>query len=317
VTHLLVTNDFPPKVGGIQSYLWELWRRLDPSTFTVLTTPYEGAEAFDAEQPFRVVRSREPVLLPQPMLGRRIDALAAEVGADLVLPDPALPVGLLGPHLARPYGVVLHGAEVTVHTDAAAVRTPPGWTARRDGDGAWTVAPPHRPEPGHVAVLTLENPGHDGVPVVSHVRVLTPFDGGVHDVSRLPFVAARNAVGPVERGQANGGGDPRDGGPLQVHGEIHPDGLGVSQDSEVTIAVAGAVTRFTGAVAVDDETPGTAAVAEILVDGVSVARFTPSAATPPLPFDIDITGATLLTLRTSPDSAEETHVDWLTLRLSE
>ena len=112
--HLLVTNDFPPKVGGIQSYLWELWRRLDPASFTVLTTPYDGAAAFDAEQPFRVVRSREPVLLPHPLLGRRIDALAREVGADLVVLDPALPVGLLGPHLTTPYGVVLHGAEVTV-----------------------------------------------------------------------------------------------------------------------------------------------------------------------------------------------------------
>ncbi|WP_144793758.1 glycoside hydrolase family 97 catalytic domain-containing protein [Microbacterium paludicola] len=223
------------------------------------------------------------------------------------LPRPSVAEGLL----------VLHGAEVTVHTDATAVRTPPGWTARRDGDGAWTVAPDHRPGPGHVAVLTLESPGHDGVPVVSHVRVLTPFDGGVHDLSQGPFVAARNAVGPVERGRANGGGDPRDGGPLQVRGEIHPDGLGVSQDSEITIAVAGTATRLTGAVAVDDETPDTAAVAEILVDGVPVVRLTPSAATAPLPFDIDITGATLLTLRTSPDSAEETHVDWLTLRLSE
>ena len=37
MTHLLVTNDFPPKVGGIQAYLWELWRRLDPDTFAVLT----------------------------------------------------------------------------------------------------------------------------------------------------------------------------------------------------------------------------------------------------------------------------------------
>ena len=27
---LLVTNDFPPKIGGIQSYLYELWRRLPP-----------------------------------------------------------------------------------------------------------------------------------------------------------------------------------------------------------------------------------------------------------------------------------------------
>lgn len=114
MTHLLVTNDFPPKVGGIQSYLWELWRRLPPDSFTVLTTPHDGAAAFDADQAYRVVRSREPVLLPHPVLARRIDALAEETGAGLVVLDPALPVGLLGPHLARPYGVVLHGAEVTV-----------------------------------------------------------------------------------------------------------------------------------------------------------------------------------------------------------
>ena len=35
MSHLLVTNDFPPKVGGIQSYLWELWRRLPPGEVTV------------------------------------------------------------------------------------------------------------------------------------------------------------------------------------------------------------------------------------------------------------------------------------------
>jgi phosphatidylinositol alpha-1,6-mannosyltransferase len=114
MSHLLVTNDFPPKLGGIQSYLWELWRRLDPDTFTVLTTPYEGADAWDAEQPVRVVRSSRTVLLPTPSLARRIDALAAETGAGLVVLDPALPVGLLGPRLATPYGLVLHGAEVTV-----------------------------------------------------------------------------------------------------------------------------------------------------------------------------------------------------------
>jgi len=114
VAHLLVTNDFPPKVGGIQSYLWELWRRLDPATFTVLTTPYAGAEEWDAEQPYGVVRTRQKVLLPTPLLVRRIDALAAETGAGLVVLDPALPVGLVGPRLDRPYGLVLHGAEITV-----------------------------------------------------------------------------------------------------------------------------------------------------------------------------------------------------------
>lgn len=112
--HLLVTNDFPPKLGGIQSYLWELWRRLPPETTTVLTTPRSGDRAFDAAQPMRVERDRARVLLPTASLVRRIDALAAEVDADLVLLDPALPLGQLGPRLERPYGVVLHGAEVTV-----------------------------------------------------------------------------------------------------------------------------------------------------------------------------------------------------------
>jgi phosphatidylinositol alpha-1,6-mannosyltransferase len=114
VPHLLVTNDFPPKLGGIQSYLWELWRRLDPAGVTVLTTPHPEAAAWDADQPFRVERTRQQVLWPTPSLARQIDALAAEVGAGVVVLDPALPVGLLGPRLARPYGLVLHGAEVTV-----------------------------------------------------------------------------------------------------------------------------------------------------------------------------------------------------------
>lgn len=112
--HLLVTNDFPPKVGGIQSLLWEWWRRLPPDSFAVLTSPYAGTAAFDAAQPFRIERTREPVLLPHPWMVRRIDAMAAEVGADLVVLDPAVPLGIVGPSLRLPYDVVLHGAEVTV-----------------------------------------------------------------------------------------------------------------------------------------------------------------------------------------------------------
>ncbi|CAM8631640.1 RfaG Glycosyltransferase [Acidimicrobiia bacterium] len=112
--HLLVTNDFPPKVGGIQSYLWELWRRLPADSTTVLTTPHEGSASFDAQQPFRIERDQARVLLPTKALARRVDALATDVGADLVLLDPAVPLGIIGPWLKHPYGVVLHGAEVTV-----------------------------------------------------------------------------------------------------------------------------------------------------------------------------------------------------------
>ena len=109
-----MTNDFPPKIGGIQSLLWEWWRRLPPASFAVLTSPYPGAAEFDAAQPFRVERVREPVLLPHPMMVRRINALADDIGAALVVLDPAVPLGLVGPSLRLPYDVVIHGAEVTV-----------------------------------------------------------------------------------------------------------------------------------------------------------------------------------------------------------
>jgi phosphatidyl-myo-inositol dimannoside synthase len=114
VKHLLVTNDFPPKIGGIQSLLWEWWRRLPPESFAVLTSPYEGTAEFDAAQPFHIERTREPVLLPHPWMVQRVNRMAKEVGADLIVLDPALPLGLIGPSLDLPYDVVLHGAEVTV-----------------------------------------------------------------------------------------------------------------------------------------------------------------------------------------------------------
>lgn len=112
--HLLVTNDFPPKIGGIQSYLWELWRRLPPEDVTILTTAYPGAAAFDRAAPFRIDRIDESVLLPLPSVRDRIDRLADEAGAELVVLDPALPIGWLGPKLRHRYGVIVHGAEVTV-----------------------------------------------------------------------------------------------------------------------------------------------------------------------------------------------------------
>jgi phosphatidylinositol alpha-1,6-mannosyltransferase len=118
VTHLLVTNDFPPKVGGIQAYLWELWRRMDPETFVVITASSDpGSEQFDREQAARGIRiERVPgrILVPTPGLVRRIRATAQRVGASLVVIDPAFPLGVIGPRLGIPYAVVLHGAEVAI-----------------------------------------------------------------------------------------------------------------------------------------------------------------------------------------------------------
>ena len=128
--HLLVTNDFPPKVGGIQTYLWDLWSRLPPDEVTVLTTPHPDAAGFDADLPFVVERTSESFLAPTPSLARRIRSLAEEVGAGIVLLDPVFPLGALGPQLGRPYGLVLHGAEVTVFGRIPAVRPVVGHVLR-------------------------------------------------------------------------------------------------------------------------------------------------------------------------------------------
>jgi len=118
VTHLLVTNDFAPKVGGIQAYLWELWRRMDPDSYAVLTaSSHPDAGRFDAEQAergIRIERVRSKVLVPTPDLVRRIRETARRIGADLVVIDPAFPLGVIGPRLGIPYAVLLHGAEVAV-----------------------------------------------------------------------------------------------------------------------------------------------------------------------------------------------------------
>ena len=112
--HLLVTNDFPPKTGGIQTYLWELWRRLPPDSFTVVTPDQPGAQAWDAAQPFAVERVNQPFLVPTAGLARRINGLIARTGAGLVLLDPVANNAPLVGRLNAPWGVIVHGAEVTI-----------------------------------------------------------------------------------------------------------------------------------------------------------------------------------------------------------
>jgi len=114
--HLLVTNDYLPKTGGIQVYLHELWKRLEPGRAAVLTAQsHPDAAAFDGATDVVVERIDAKTLFA-PTLGayRAIEAAIERHQPDLVLLDPAWPLGLLGPRLSRPYGVVLHGAEVTI-----------------------------------------------------------------------------------------------------------------------------------------------------------------------------------------------------------
>ncbi|UQX09489.1 GDP-mannose-dependent alpha-(1-6)-phosphatidylinositol monomannoside mannosyltransferase [Candidatus Mycobacterium methanotrophicum] len=96
---LLVTNDFPPRRGGIQSYLVELVSRLAATgehTVTVYAPQWKGADAFDAQTDgYQVVRHPGTLMLPGPGVDARMRRLIAEHDIDTVWFGAAAPLALL------------------------------------------------------------------------------------------------------------------------------------------------------------------------------------------------------------------------------
>lgn len=111
---LLVTNDFPPRVGGIQRTLEALWTHLPAERVSVFCPGEEDAAAYDAAQPFQVFRQPERFLWPRPEVADRIEAAIEETGAEVVLFGATYPLAMLGPRLAArgtPYLAAAHGFE--------------------------------------------------------------------------------------------------------------------------------------------------------------------------------------------------------------
>lgn len=113
---LIVTNDFPPRQGGIQSFVHQLAVRQPPGSVVVYASDYPGAAAFDAAQPFPVVRHRTGVLVPTPAVRHRAVRLLREHGCRAVWFGAAAPLGLLAPALraagAERIVATTHGHEV-------------------------------------------------------------------------------------------------------------------------------------------------------------------------------------------------------------
>jgi phosphatidylinositol alpha-1,6-mannosyltransferase len=96
---LIVTNDFPPRQGGIQSYVHELALRQPTGSIVVFSSDHEGSAAFDAAQPFPVVRHPTGMLLPTPGVRARARELLREHGCTAVWFGASAPLGLLAPAL--------------------------------------------------------------------------------------------------------------------------------------------------------------------------------------------------------------------------
>ncbi|MEV6160418.1 glycosyltransferase family 4 protein [Streptomyces sp. NPDC052052] len=105
---LIVTNDFPPRPGGIQAFLHNMALRLDPGRVVVYASTWKhspegiaATAAFDADQPFTVVRDRTTMLLPTPRVTRRAVQLLRTHGCTSVWFGAAAPLGLMAPALRR------------------------------------------------------------------------------------------------------------------------------------------------------------------------------------------------------------------------
>lgn len=100
---LLVTNDFPPRHGGIQSYLHNFAATLPPEDLTVFTSSYHQADmaAFDAAQPYAVHRSRHTMMVPTPDVVRQAADLVRSNQIETVWFGAAAPLGLMAPALRK------------------------------------------------------------------------------------------------------------------------------------------------------------------------------------------------------------------------
>lgn len=98
---LIVTNDFPPRSGGIQSFVHSLAMGMAADSVVVYAPAWSGAAEFDAKQPFPVVRHPTSLMLPVPGVARRARRILTDHGCDTVLFGAAAPLGLLGAGLRK------------------------------------------------------------------------------------------------------------------------------------------------------------------------------------------------------------------------
>jgi len=135
---LIVTNDFPPRQGGIQSFVHGLAVRQPPGSVVVYTSDHAGSAAFDAGQPFQVLRHPTGLLLPTPAARRRAVGALTDFGCTAVWFGAAAPLGLLAPAL-RAAGAERIVASTHGHEAGWAMLPGARQALRRVGDGSDVV----------------------------------------------------------------------------------------------------------------------------------------------------------------------------------
>jgi phosphatidylinositol alpha-1,6-mannosyltransferase len=221
---LLVTNDFPPRPGGIQCYLEELVRRIAGSgrhDVTVYAPQWKGAEAFDdaaKSAGYQVVRHPGTLMLPGPAVDARMRRLIAEQAIDTVWFGAAAPLALLAQRarsagatrgLASTHGPQVGGSMLPVARSVlrrigatsdtitnVSHNTPRRFASAFGPHAALEHLPPgvdtdrFRPDPGARAELRVRH-GLGGRPTVVCVSRLVPRKGQDMLIRALPAIRQR------------------------------------------------------------------------------------------------------------------------------
>lgn len=98
---LVITNDFPPRTGGIQNFLHNLLAGFDPNQVVVFCSNYQRSKEFDLEQNYKVIRINSKILLPTKKRTKQAIKIAKEFGCDRVLFGASAPLGLMTAALKR------------------------------------------------------------------------------------------------------------------------------------------------------------------------------------------------------------------------
>ena len=113
----VVTNDFTPRIGGINDYVDRMFRPFPHDSVTIFASRYHGWEAFDRTYPHEVIRLETDMMLPTPSVRRRLHEHLRAQQPDIVLFGATWPLGHMGPAIERklgiPYGGFTHGLELT------------------------------------------------------------------------------------------------------------------------------------------------------------------------------------------------------------
>ena len=211
---LVVTNDFPPRVGGVNGYVAELMRRFPPGDVTVLAADWPGAASFDTRYPQRVVRWPARGMYPTAPVRDRVEELVRETRADIVLFGAAAPLALMGRAIQKrtgvPYATFTHGVEVwagqfpvtrgllgSVTRGAALTMAVSEWAMQQlrqvVGPEPWIeLVPPGVDQtwfhPGVPDAEVRARHGLDGDPVVSCVARLTLRKGQDKVIRAMPWI---------------------------------------------------------------------------------------------------------------------------------